>query len=161
MTREIKLNVGDFIVKNNSGIFGSNTGSKDYDSRTPVLKIDRVTHASGNHNMLKKMLQINKKYTISEYDVKVVSPERAEEILSIYESSKEINESLKPDLNTSCFREDNGQPKVAIDPLGARQLLFQFKMKNPEGGYQIYKCAHCGNLHLGKTRDILHDIIIL
>ena len=159
MLHEIQLKVGDFIVKNNSGIFGSNTGSKDYSSRTPVLKVERVTHASGPEN--KRMIQINKKYTISEYSVKVVSSERAEEILAIYESCKEINESLKPDLNTSCFREDNGQPKVVVDPLVARQLLFQFKMKNPEGGYQIYKCTHCGNLHLGKTRNIVQDVILL
>jgi hypothetical protein len=159
MLHEIQLKVGDYVVKNNHGIFGSNTGAKDYSSRTPVLKIEKVTHDSGPEN--KRMIRINKKYTISEYSVSVVSQERAEEILAIYESCKEINESLKPDLNTSCFREDNGQPKVAVDPLGARQLLFQFKMKNPEGGYQIYKCSHCGNLHLGKTRNIVQDIILL
>ncbi len=160
MENQIKLKVGDYIIKNNFGLFGSNCGVKDYSSKTPVLLIERITPASGNHPANKRLVAVNKKYNFSEYDVTVVTPERAKEILDLYESCKEINVSLKPDLNTSCFREDNGQPKQSVDPRGAQKLLFQFRMKNPDGGYEIYKCNHCGNLHLGKTRD-LKDIILL
>jgi hypothetical protein len=155
MAHEIHLKVGDFILKDNGNLFGRK------ENKVPVVKIKRITHAPGRHLASKKMVRVNGTYDFSEYMVKVISPERAEEINALYESCKEINVSLKPDLNTSCFREDNGQPKVPIDPSAAQKLLYQFRMRNPEGGYEVYECKHCGNLHLGKTRDLLHDIILL
>jgi hypothetical protein len=155
MAHEIQLKVGDFIFKDNGNLFGRK------DNKVPVVKIHRVTRMPGRHLPSKKMVRVNGVYDFSEHTVKVISPERAAEITKLYESCTEINQSLKPDLNTSCYREDNGQPKLPIDPRAAQKLLFQFRMRNPEGGYEIYKCTHCGNLHLGKTRDILQDIILL
>lgn len=155
MVHEIQLKVGDFILKDNGNLFGRK------DNKRAVVKINRITHAPGRHLANKKMVRVNGIYDFSEYMVKVISPERADEINKLYDSCKEINVSLKPDLNTSCFREDNGQPKVPIDPKAAQKLLYQFRMRNPEGGYEVYECKNCGNLHLGKTRDILQDIILL
>jgi hypothetical protein len=155
MAHEIQLKAGDFILKDNGNLFGRK------DNKHAVVKINKVTHAPGRHLANKRMVRVNGVYDFSEHTVKVITPEKAAEIIELYETCKEINESLKPDLNTSCFREDNGQPKVPIDPKAAQKLLYQFRMRNPEGGYEIYRCTHCGHLHLGKTRDILHDIILL
>lgn len=143
---DLKLKVGDLIMKKNFTEFGSRA------NKTAVLEITKVQRHPKwqNHAWNKGGVKLNGVFEILQDDVEVLTPERAKEIQAIYEDFK-ISESTKPELNTSCVREDNGKPKEALSESAAKKVLYRYRMLNPTGGYEVYKCTHCKELHLGKT----------
>ena len=140
---DLKLKVGDLIMKKNFAEFGSRT------NKTAVLEITKVQKWQ-NHAWNRGGVKLNGVFQLLQDSVEVLTTERAKEIQEIYDDFK-ISESTKPELNTSCVREDNGKPKEALTESAAKRVLYRYRMLNPTGGYEVYRCTHCKELHLGKT----------
>lgn len=143
---DLKLKVGDFIMKKNFTLFGSRV------NKSAMLEIKKVQRHPKwqNHALNRGGVLLNGVFELLQDSVEVITAEKAQEIQAIYEDFK-ISESTKPELNTSCVREDNGKQKEALSESSARRVLYRYKMLNPSGGYEIYRCSHCKELHLGKT----------
>ena len=137
---KLKIKVGDYIIKKGRNVFGRGETS------TPVLLVESIK-CTGNE----KRYVFNEHYHIEQEFLEVVSKKEAERINEIYDSCVLV-ESSKPDLS-SCVREDNGQKKVGFPEKHFKHVLFQAKMRNPDGGFQAYTCKHCGEIHIGKTKE--------
>ena len=140
--------VGDYIIKTNYNTFG-----RDADS-SPVVKIDRIAPLLGKKGGFSKWL-INKEYQMNPSDFDIISEDEAARIMGIWEESSHLSPVSNDNANTKCVREDNGNQKATYPGrLGWRRPLFIFKMKNPDGGFQAYKCPECGKAHIGKTISV-------
>jgi hypothetical protein len=133
---------GDYIRKKNYDLFG----------RKVVLEVNSIKQSKTKKGVI--FFLINGRKWVETAHIEKSSKEESENLQNLFESCK-ITESLRPNLNTSCIREDNGQPKNKIySERAILRILFMRRMKNPEGGFEAYKCAHCGAFHLGKTINI-------
>jgi hypothetical protein len=139
MGKHLTLQVDQIVTKTNGELFGGHGGNP-----FPTLTIKKITPWSVGKYLL------NGLYVIDQEKLTVI--DEAEQ-LRIEETWKnlEISEVLKPDLNTSCIREDNGEAKVKFSENSYKKALFKFRIRNPEGNYEAYKCAQCGSIHIGKT----------
>jgi hypothetical protein len=142
------LVVGDYIRKRSFNTFGTETDSK------PVIKISSLSTLLGSKGGFSRWI-INGVYHMLPSDFIIISEDEAIRIMGIWENSAEISPVANDTLNTKCIREDNGKPKVTYHgKAGWRKPLFNFRMKNPHGGFQAYKCPECGKIHIGKTMEI-------
>jgi hypothetical protein len=146
------LVVGDYIRKRSFNTFGTETDSK------PVIKISSLSTILGSKGGFSRWL-INGVYQMLPSDFIIISEDEAIRIMGIWEDSAEISPVANVTLNTKCIREDNGKPKVTYHgKAGWRKPLFNFRMKNPNGGFQAYKCPECGKIHIGKTMEIPGEV---
>lgn len=144
MGKHLKLKIGEIVRKKSGELFGGHGGDP-----VPALAIEKIgAWASGRYIL-------NGLYVIEQEKLVVIDEEEKKKIDSIWESTSEISTTLKPELNTSCVREDNGEPKQKFSERSYRKALFKHRVRNPEGGYEAYTCAHCGSVHIGKTRETI------
>lgn len=143
MVQNIKI--GDYIRKNNLVTFGREEDSK------PVIKVISLKEMTGKKGGFRSYL-VNGIYQVLPKDITIIDEEEARRIMSIWEDSANISPIINETENTKCFREDNGMPKVTYHgKKGWQRPLFNFRMKNPLGGFQAYICPECGKVHIGKT----------
>jgi len=139
------IKIGDYIRKNNFVTFGREDDSK------PVIKVISLKEMTGKKGGFRSYL-VNEIYQILPKDITVIDEEEARRIIGVWEDSGNISPIFNETENTKCFREDNGKPKVTYHGRkGWQKPLFNFRMKNPLGGFQAYKCPECGKVHIGKT----------
>ena len=132
-----KINVGEIIRKNNFELFGRGENS------TPFIIVERV-----KKNSLKYQFTVNNIFTVNAWDVKVIDKEEATKLAKIWEGCT-ISETVNTEF--SCIREDNGQPKAAMDPEGFKKVLYKYRVTREEP-FEAYKCTICEKIHIGKTR---------
>lgn len=139
------IKIGDYIRKNNFVTFGREDDSK------PVIKVISLSEMTGKNGGFRSYL-VNGIYQVSPKDITIIDEEEARRIIGVWEDSGNISPIFNETENTKCFREDNGKPKVTYHGRkGWQKPLFNFRMKNPLGGFQAYKCPECGKVHIGKT----------
>jgi rubrerythrin len=142
MAKHLKLKVGNIVRKTNGELFGGH-GESPY----PTIKITKIgAWANG-------LYILNNLYVIDQEKLTVIEEDERSRVEKVWEESGEICVSLKPDLNTSCIREDNGEAKMKFSESNFRKALFRHRMRNPSGGYEAYKCSHCDHIHIGKTKN--------
>lgn len=141
------LEVGDYIMKNNFGTFGS-----DEDS-VPVIKVGSLGVMLGKKGGFSKWL-VNGAYQVLPQDITILNETEACRVMSIWRDSANVSPIVNENLNTKCVREDTGKPKVTYHgKAGWRKPLFTFRMKQPDGGFEAYECPECGRVHIGKTLE--------
>ncbi len=141
------LKIGDYIRKRSFGTFGTDKDSK------PVIKVTTLSPILGGKGGFSRWL-INGVYQMIPSDFIIISEKEAIRIMTIWDDSSNVSAVVNDNTNTKCVREDNGKPKVTYNgSTGWRKPLFLFRMKNPNGGFQAYKCPECGNIHIGKTNE--------
>jgi hypothetical protein len=144
--KEQPFKKGDILLKRSRTRFGQ---------AGPTLTV-RSVEAFGDGRY-----RINGKYVFRPEDVEIITEEEALNAELVWEDSGKISTSLKPDLNSSCFREDNGNPKQKFPEDGFQSVLFQARMRNPEGGYEAYRCKHCSHIHIGKSQGLYEGVMLV
>jgi hypothetical protein len=139
-TKHLVLRVGQMIIKKSFTIFNTD--------QSPVLTIKKIKPWSEGQYM------INGTYVILQKNVEVVNQAEADQIVEIWKSSQQLSELLKDDFNGSCVREDNGEKKQTYSIKQFPHVLFSWKMKRPNEGFEAYTCAHCNEIHIGKTSHL-------
>jgi hypothetical protein len=140
--KHLKLKSGDLIKKISGETFGGHG-----DNPVPFIEIKAIQPwSNGNY-------RINNLYVISQEKVSLIDDIEKEFLVKIWDKASILQETIKPNFNTSCYREDNGEPKQALSQSNFRKAVFRFNSKNPTGNYEAYRCKHCNNIHIGKTNE--------
>lgn len=135
---EQKIVKGDYIRKKNFDRIG---------------KLIGVQVRSANYND-KGIVGINGFMWADPQYLEVISKEEADNLNNILKSCV-ISETIPFAENMTCFREDNGEPKIKIpQERVAIMKLFSLKMKHPERNLISYKCEFCNHFHLGKEKIV-------
>lgn len=95
--------------------------------------------------------------------IEVVDKAEADKLNDLFKNIQ-ISETLHFDPETSCTREETGEPKGKIHSEKAIKIkLFIMRQKYPEKDFQAYKCSNCGFYHIGKTKEVqeLADNLLL
>ena len=139
-TTKTTYNIGDFIIKKTYDLFGTSV------NKTPVLEIKKIGKTKSGQPIFNNAFII-----FDENNIEKVTPELATLLFNIFEKCIPTETENAGNINT-CIREDNGQPKQKIKLAAINRVLFRFRMTNPSGNYEAYKCSICDHYHLGKRK---------
>ena len=151
----MNLNIGKWIRKENFTLFkpikGTDIpiGGLEYWG-TPIMKIETLKYSGDLFFVI-----INGRiFPAKTTKFVVISEDEAMDLLDKWNNCNLV-ETTHPGDITSCIREDNLKEKQKIStPEKTKEILFQWRLKQPHLPFDGYKCAHCGNYHIGKRKDI-------
>lgn len=123
-------------------------------SMNPFPGIGPVFTVKGIEKFANGKYRFSGRYVFDEKDLIKITEEESERLRAIWEDSARIRETLRREISVSCYREDNGEPKMKFTDTRFQSILYTYRMRNPEGEYEAYRCEHCGFVHIGKAKGL-------
>lgn len=146
---DLPFKEGDWISKKNYDLFNIGwNGKKEY---IAVMEVKQAFRIKDNAWV------INNRYYFEDVNhLKVISKEKAEELILIYKNLK-LTEPESISVDETCYTTYTGEKQEKKKEISEKRILtvlFQKIMQRPTEGFQAYKCPNCGFYHIGRVKNV-------